>query len=69
MALLGKAAVVIWVDMDAGMLDQHDVWHSAEHLLERMGVPGSHLLRKGAADGAIAAAYTVSHVMTSLHHR
>jgi hypothetical protein len=23
MALLGKAAVVIWVDMDAGMLGQH----------------------------------------------
>ena len=42
MALLGKAAVVIWVDMDAGMLDQHDVWHSAEHLPERMGVPGPH---------------------------
>jgi hypothetical protein len=40
MALLGKAAVVIWVDMDAGMLGQHDVWHSAEHLPERMGVPG-----------------------------
>jgi hypothetical protein len=39
-ALLGKAAVVIWVDMDAGMLGQHDVWHSAEHLPERMGVPG-----------------------------
>jgi len=40
MALLGKAAVAIWVDMDAGMLGQHDVWHSAEHLPERMGVPG-----------------------------
>ena len=40
MALLGKAAVVIWVDMDAGMLGQHDVWHSAEHLPERMAVPG-----------------------------
>jgi hypothetical protein len=40
MPLLGKAAVVIWADMDAGMLDQHDIWHSAEHLPERMGVPG-----------------------------
>lgn len=40
MALLGKAAVAIWVDMDAGMLGPHDVWHSAEHLPERMEVPG-----------------------------
>jgi hypothetical protein len=40
MPLLGKAAVVIWADMDAGMLDRHDVWHSAEHLPERMAVPG-----------------------------
>ena len=40
MALLGKAAVVIWADMDTGLLGQHDVWHSTEHLPERMGVPG-----------------------------
>jgi hypothetical protein len=28
----------------------------------------SQLARKGAADGTIAAAYTASHIMTSLHH-
>lgn len=40
MALLGKAAVVIWADLDAAMLGQHDAWHSTEHLPERMAVPG-----------------------------
>jgi hypothetical protein len=40
MALLGKAAVAIWVEMDPGMLGAHDLWHSNEHLPERMGVPG-----------------------------
>jgi hypothetical protein len=54
MALLGKAAVVIWVDMDAGMLGQHDVWHSTEHLPERMGVPGFLRGRRCAAVGSDA---------------
>jgi hypothetical protein len=40
MALLGKAAVVIWCAMDFAYLDEHDVWHSTEHLPERMGIPG-----------------------------
>jgi hypothetical protein len=35
---------------------------AAEELLSQLG-------RRVAADGTIAAAYTVSQVMTSLHHR
>ena len=38
MALLGRSAVVIWSDMQDPQA--HDDWHSHEHLLERMSIPG-----------------------------
>jgi hypothetical protein len=38
MALLGQAAVAIWSDMQDPAA--HDHWHSHEHLLERLGIPG-----------------------------
>jgi hypothetical protein len=38
MALLGRSAVVIWSDMQDP--PAHDHWHSHEHLLERMAIPG-----------------------------
>ncbi len=51
MALLGKAAVVIWCEVAPGMLAEHDAWHSSEHLPERMGVPGFRRGRRAAALG------------------
>lgn len=38
MPLLGKAAVAIWSDQHDPAA--HDHWHSHEHLVERMGIPG-----------------------------
>lgn len=49
MALLGKAAVVIWCEIDAAIIAEHDVWHSSEHLPERMDVPGFLRGRRAAA--------------------
>ena len=40
MPLLGKAAVVIWCEIDAALRAEHDAWHSGEHLPERMAIPG-----------------------------
>ena len=49
MALLGKAAVVIWCEVAPAMHAEHDAWHSFEHLPERMGVPGFRRGRRAAA--------------------
>lgn len=40
MALLGKAAIAIWSEIDEGMLAEHDAWHCVEHFPERMAIPG-----------------------------
>jgi hypothetical protein len=50
MALLGKGALVIWHDVQ----DETDYneWHSKEHMLERVAVPG---FRRGLRYVAIAA--------------
>ena len=40
MALAGKAAIAIFSEIDASMLEEHDAWHCAEHFPERMAIPG-----------------------------
>ena len=40
MSLLGKGALVIWHDITADGEADYNEWHSKEHLLERVGVPG-----------------------------
>lgn len=40
MALMGSAAIAIWSEIDAGMLEAHDAWHCVEHFPERMAIPG-----------------------------
>ena len=49
MAMLGKGALIIWHDVR----DETDYneWHSKEHMLERVGVPG---FRRGLRYFAIA---------------
>jgi hypothetical protein len=42
MSLLGKGALVIWHDIAAGCESDYHEWHSKEHMLERVGVPGFH---------------------------
>jgi hypothetical protein len=40
MSLLGEGALVIWHDIAAGRESDYNEWHSKEHMLERVGVPG-----------------------------
>ena len=40
MALLGSAAMVLSFDIDPAAADEHDDWHSREHLPERLAIPG-----------------------------
>jgi hypothetical protein len=40
MSLLGEGALVIWHDIAAGCESDYNEWHSKEHMLERVGVPG-----------------------------
>lgn len=40
MSLLGKGALVIWHDIAEGSETDYNEWHSKEHMLERVGVPG-----------------------------
>lgn len=38
--MLGRAAIVIWSEIDAALRAEHDAWHSGEHLPERMAIRG-----------------------------
>jgi hypothetical protein len=40
MALLGRGAFVAWHDIAAGREADYHVWHSREHMLERVAIPG-----------------------------
>ena len=40
MALLGKAALVIWHDPEPEAESDYNEWHSKEHMFERVSVPG-----------------------------
>jgi hypothetical protein len=40
MPLLGSAAMLLSFDVDADAIDEHDRWHTHEHLPERLSIPG-----------------------------
>ena len=40
MPLLGQAAMLLSFDVVADAIDEHDDWHTHEHLLERLSIPG-----------------------------
>ena len=52
MALSGKAVMVLSLDVAPEAFAAHDVWHSHEHLQERLGIPG---FRRGSRWTAVAA--------------
>ncbi|BAO29168.1 hypothetical protein SUTH_01368 [Sulfuritalea hydrogenivorans sk43H] len=65
MPLLGSAAMLLAFDVDAGAIDEHDRWHTHEHLPERMSIPGFH---RGTRWTAVAGAprYMVLYEVASL---
>jgi hypothetical protein len=40
MPLLGTAAMLLSFDVEADAVDEHDRWHTHEHLPERLSIPG-----------------------------
>ncbi len=40
MPLLGSAAMLLTFDVDDESIDEHDRWHTHEHLPERLSIPG-----------------------------
>jgi len=40
MPLLGKAALLLSFDIEEAAIAEHDDWHTHEHLLERLSIPG-----------------------------
>ncbi len=40
MALLGKAAMLLWYDIVPDQIAEHDEWHTRQHFPERLGIPG-----------------------------
>lgn len=42
MPLLGSAAMLLSFDVEADAIDEHDRWHTHEHLPERLSIPGFH---------------------------
>jgi hypothetical protein len=40
MALLGSAAMLLSFDIEPAAADEHDDWHTREHLPERLSIPG-----------------------------
>lgn len=40
MALIGKAAMLLFYDIPAPQVEEHDDWHTHEHMPERLSIPG-----------------------------
>lgn len=40
MALIGKAAILIWNDIAPEAIDDFYAWHNGEHMPERLSIPG-----------------------------
>ena len=40
MPLLGSAAMLLSFDVEADVIEEHDRWHTQEHLPERLSIPG-----------------------------
>ena len=38
--MTGTAAMLLWYDIEADQVAEHDEWHTREHFPERMGIPG-----------------------------
>lgn len=65
MPLLGPAAMLLSFDVDAEAVEEHDRWHTHEHLPERLSIPG---FRRGTRWVALAGAprYMVLYEVESL---
>ena len=72
MALLGKAALAMWWEIDAAALGDFAHWHAHEHFPERLGIPGfrraSRWRQAGGGDGVFVLYELDSHEVLSSEH-
>lgn len=66
MPLLGKGALVMWCDIAPEHHAAHDEWHSNEHFLERLGIPGFLRARRGVSISGNAPRYFVLYEVDQL---
>lgn len=57
--MIGAAALGIWIDVDAGALDDFNAWYREQHIPERLGVPGFLRGRRYEATGGGPAYFTL----------
>ncbi len=57
--MIGAAALGIWIDVDAGALDDFNAWYREQHIPERLGVPGFRRGRRYEATGDGPAYFTL----------
>jgi hypothetical protein len=57
--MIGAAALGIWMDVDAGALDDFNAWYREQHIPERLGVPGFLRARRYEATGGGPAYFTL----------
>lgn len=59
MGLLGDGALIFWHDMRDGTDGDYQAWHSHEHMLERLAVPGFLRGRRGITTGTGSPRYLI----------
>ena len=47
MSLLGAGVVLVWCDIEDAARDEHEAWHSYQHMPERIAIPGFLRARRG----------------------
>lgn len=57
--MIGGAALGIWIDVDAGALEDFNAWYREQHIPERLGVPGFRRGRRYEATGGGPAYFTL----------
>src|SRR5512135_288983 len=66
MSLQGRAFLALWNDVEEGSETEYDLWHSREHVPERVGVPGMLEGRRYVARARLSPAYFTLYDLASL---
>jgi hypothetical protein len=66
MSLKGSAFLALWNDIDPARDDEYNLWHTREHVPERVSVPGILTGRRYVAHGAVVHRYFTLYELSSL---
>ena len=59
--MIRNAAMLLWYDIVAEQVAEHDEWHTREHFPERVGIPGFLTAQRWVAQGATTPRYLVTY--------